>query len=462
MTLSDPMILPALTAAPLLALGVHPVVAYNLLFLSALWLSGIATYLLVERLTGSPRAAFIAGLMYACYSYRFDHYSHLELQMTQWMPLGLLALHLFLSTGRWPYAIALGLAGVAQLYSSMYYAVFFLVYATAIGIGLLIIHRPPIRRLVLPMAASIAVAARAGDTHRARLHGCAAVEGRAWRRRDHVLQRNADRLPSRPHIQRPVAASHAAPAPERTLFPGAAPLALGAIGLAPPLGAMRLAYTAGLLVSFDGSLGLNGVLYPYLHRWLAPVRGLRAPARFGAIVGLTLSIFAGFGARRVLRWCRSRTCEHAVFAALIAFVMIDAWPVLTLKPVWTEPPAIYNALKGTPGVILLETPILGDETGNIPFMYFSLWHWSPMVNGYSGFIPQSYADLRKEIATFPSAEGVAALRRRGVTHVTVNCGLGYPGCDELRGEMRYSPYLRLLADTRWEGGPVQLYEIAGP
>ena len=77
LTLSDPMILPALTAAPLLALGVHPVVAYNLLFLSALWLSGIATYLLVERLTGSPRAAFLAGLMYACYSYRFDHYSHL-------------------------------------------------------------------------------------------------------------------------------------------------------------------------------------------------------------------------------------------------------------------------------------------------------------------------------------------------------------------------------------------------
>ncbi len=461
LTLSDPMILPALTAAPLLALGVHPVVAYNLLFLSGLWLSGIATYLLVERLTGSPRAAFIAGLMYACYSYRFDHYSHLELQMTQWMPLGLLALHLFLSTGRWSYAIALALAAVAQLYSSMYYAVFFLVYVTVIGIGLLIIHRPPIRRLALPMAASITVATLlAIPIARAFL---AAQPTKGERGAEEITLYSATPIDYlRAHIYSGLWRHRMLPpAPERTLFPGAAPLALGAIGLAPPLGAMRLAYSAGLLVSFDGSLGLNGVLYPYLHRWLAPVRGLRAPARFAAIVGLTLSIFAGFGARRVLRWCRSRRCEHAVFAALIAFVMIDAWPVLPLRPVWREPPTIYNRLKGTPGVILAEFPILQDETGNIPFMYFSLWHWSPMVNGYSGFIPKSYADLRVEIAKFPSAEAVAALRRRGVTHVTVNCGLRYPGCGDLRGEMRFSPYLRLVADTEWLGLPAQLYEFAG-
>jgi hypothetical protein len=102
LTLSDPIVLPALMAAPLLAAGVHPVVAYNLLLLSAFWFSGIAVYLLVERLTASPRAAFIAGLIYACCGYRFEHYSHLELQMTQWMPLGLLALHLLIGRVRDP------------------------------------------------------------------------------------------------------------------------------------------------------------------------------------------------------------------------------------------------------------------------------------------------------------------------------------------------------------------------
>jgi hypothetical protein len=98
LTFSDPVILPALTAGPLLALGVHPVVAYNLLLMSGFWFSGIAVYLLVDRLTSSSRAAFIAGLIYACCAYRFDHYSHLELQMTEWMPLALLALHSFITT----------------------------------------------------------------------------------------------------------------------------------------------------------------------------------------------------------------------------------------------------------------------------------------------------------------------------------------------------------------------------
>src|SRR4029078_8110253 len=52
--------------------------------------------------------------------------------------------------------------------------------------------------------------------------------------------------------------------PERALFPGAVPIALAVAGLTPPLGAVRLAYVAGLLVAFDGSLGFNGFSYPYL------------------------------------------------------------------------------------------------------------------------------------------------------------------------------------------------------
>ena len=41
------------------------------------------------------------------------------------------------------------------------------------------------------------------------------------------------------------------------------------------------------------------------------------------------------------------------------------------------------------------------KPSNIPFMYFSLWHWARMVNGYSGFIPKSYADFQKEMAALP-------------------------------------------------------------
>ena len=238
------------------------------------------------------------------------------------------------------------------------------------------------------------------------------------------------------------------PEPERALFPGVAPLILGAIGMAPPLSAVRLVYAAGLLVSLDASCGFNGVLYPYLHQWLAPLRGLRVPARFGAIVGLTLSIFVGFGARRILRRCRSRTSELAVIAVLIAGVVIDAWPALALTPVWKEPPPIYEEVKGRPGVVLAEFPVAPNETSNLPFMYFSLWHWTPMVNGYSEFIPRSYVGLAADLAAFPRGDTAAALRRRGVTHVTVNCGRRYAGCEDTAAQMRQSGDLRLILDTR--------------
>src|SRR5262249_14891924 len=45
-TYSDSMVLPSATAAPLLAAGVHPIVAYNFLFLSGFVLSGLTAYML--------------------------------------------------------------------------------------------------------------------------------------------------------------------------------------------------------------------------------------------------------------------------------------------------------------------------------------------------------------------------------------------------------------------------------
>src|SRR5215470_13793817 len=238
LTFSDPIVLPALIAAPALALGVHPVIVYNLLLLSGFWFSGIAVYLLVVRLTESARAAFIAGLVYTCALYRFDHYSHLELQMTQWMPLALLALHLFVTTRRWPYAVACALASVAQLYSSMYYATFFLVYAAVIGLGLLIAYRPPLRQLVLPLAASGMLAALLAVPLERAFMAAEPIKGE--RGLSEVALYSA--VPSDylrvsrvnavwGQVLRP-------PRAERALFPGVMPIALAAAGAAPPFGAI--------------------------------------------------------------------------------------------------------------------------------------------------------------------------------------------------------------------------------
>jgi hypothetical protein len=165
--------------------------------------------------------------------------------------------------------------------------------------------------------------------------------------------------------------------------------------------------------------------------------------------------------RRILGWGRSQMGRRGVIAALTVLVAIDAWPALPLVPVWKEPPAIYNTLKATPGVVLAEFPVDPIEVFNTPYMYFSVWHFLPMVNGYSGYIPESYTLLAPELLEFPRGDSAAALRRRGVTHVTVNCGLQSADCDETMNVMRQSPDLRLIMETSWEGEPVRLFELTG-
>ena len=140
----------------------HPVIAYNVVLVLSFIASAFAMYLLAsvpDRVR--EFAAFVAGLLFGFYPYRFEHYSHFELQMTYCMPLALLALHRFAATARVRYVIAFGLLAVAQLYSSMYYAVFFTIYSCALFACLCLVTRPPLRRMIAPGArlpASLALA----------------------------------------------------------------------------------------------------------------------------------------------------------------------------------------------------------------------------------------------------------------------------------------------------------------
>ena len=68
-----------------------PGAAFNFCVLLALWLSGWGGYLLVRELTGDPRAAFLAGLVFAYFPQHIEQtLEHLNLFSTQFIPLTLL------------------------------------------------------------------------------------------------------------------------------------------------------------------------------------------------------------------------------------------------------------------------------------------------------------------------------------------------------------------------------------
>ena len=459
-TYSDSMLLPALTTLPFAVAGVHVVYAYNAVVVLSFIASGLAMYVLVEKLTGSPPAAFIAALLFGFHPYRFEHYSHFELLMTYCMPLALLALHRLAATARVRPAIAAGLLTVGQLYSSMYYAVFFTLCAGAMFVFECLVRRVSIRRLVVPALAGGAIAI-ALALPLARTYSAARLGDRDPDTVRFYSATTADYLRAHPRSAVWSERTLRGRSPERALFPGAMVLVLAALALVPPIGTTRAIYTVGLVVAFEISRGFNSVFYPLLYEWLPFVRGLRVPARCSILVGLLLAVLAGYAVRRLTAG-RPRATVAAIVAALTIAIGIDLRPSLRLEPVWLEPPPIYGAVAGNPDVVLAEFPLGGFSrryTANLPFMYFSLWHWSNMVNGYSGHSPPKYDEFEESMRPFPGGSALDALRGRGVTHVTITCALFNDSCDELLARVDVAPRLRLLTSGRWQGQSARLYEL---
>ncbi len=467
LTFSDAMLLPSLVASPLLAARFHPVVVYNILLVGSFILSGWTMYLLVRRVSGSHPAAFVSGLVFGFYPYRFEHYSHLELQMTALMPLALLALHRFTDRFDWRWLALAAVLGAGQLYCSLYYGVFFALYASVVfGIWLAAARRQWTLSLAAQLiAASALYGALAAPLVRPYLQSGEVRKGRGEAEVAHFSATPMDFLRANVRSATWSAVTPPGRREERQLFPGLMVIGLAVLGMIPPIGRVRLGVIAGMLLAFDASLGVNGLVYPWLYEWLPPVRSMRVPARFSILFGLSLAILAGFGVRKLIHG-RSPAWRRATVCVAIAGVAVDVWPVLRLEEVWPSPPSFYAALAEQPGVVLAEFPAGGppQRFPAMPYLYFSLWHWRPLINGYSGYHPQSYTDLLDTLERFPEPDTIRALQARGVTHVTVNCALfreaGYgERCERVLQAAAATPELREMTRVRWEGAAAVVFEL---
>jgi hypothetical protein len=135
---SEHFIAQALQILPVWAVTRNPLLCYNLLFLSTFVLSGLGAYLFVRELTGNPRAAFVAGVLFAFAPYRFPQGSHLQVLSSQWMPFALYGLRRYFDSfgttgpgGRWRPLLGASAALVAQNLSCMYYLMFFSPFVAA-------------------------------------------------------------------------------------------------------------------------------------------------------------------------------------------------------------------------------------------------------------------------------------------------------------------------------------------
>jgi hypothetical protein len=456
LTYSDSTFLQGLLGAPFVLAGADALRVSNALMLLAFPACGLAFFMAGWRLTADPRAGLICGLLGAWYPFHAEHYSHLELQWVMFVPLAIVAALRMLAAPGWKTGCQLGAAVASQWLASMYVGVMLMSFLAPFTAIVWVAWRVrPSWRLVSAMGAVAAIVLPAvvglgipymksreargergpGEVgvFSAQPRDYAAINGRmlsySWRSR----------------VRNRV---------ERELFPGTSTLALAAAGIVPPLtGAAAATAVAGAL-TFDWSLGFNGLTYDDLYDHSVVHRGMRVPARFSVVVGAALALLGAFGARRVLRLGRSANAQNAICAALALLVIFDLRFDAGLQPYFRSVPAIYARV--TPDMVLAEFP--ADH--EIDYMYFSTRHQAHLLTGYSGFMPVD-RELSAALNAFPSPEGLEALRRRGATHVTYNCRFERRerSCEAMAEALDASPSLALVASERWQAVDVRLYRF---
>src|SRR5215467_8068338 len=153
---SEPLIVPGLMGAPLAWAGASPVLVYNLVLIAGFALTAFATFLLVERWTGSWIAGLLSGSAFAFNTHTLTRLPHVQGIHIYGLPLALLAADRLLRDGSWKAAIALTLALVLAAYTSGYLIVFAAIMLAVVAV----VYAPvwlPRWRHVLPGLAIAAV-----------------------------------------------------------------------------------------------------------------------------------------------------------------------------------------------------------------------------------------------------------------------------------------------------------------
>jgi hypothetical protein len=456
-------------AFPLLLVAQSHLFGLNISVLVSFVLTAYATYLLVAEWTRSRAAGLFAGFLMAFSPFRFGQIIHLEILVTQWMPLTLLSLHWLLIRRR----AADSASGSSTARSVIYLALFIIFFNSQ---ALSSVYNTAY--LAVACAVMVVVYGLAGRiTWRWTLLADGGLFGGIaflvnwpqWRIYFHFSElMGAVRTPGDVRVYSAALADYLTTIPQNLLYGwtfgywqleghqyqplmpvGVAGLALAVIGVASLARASasrgRERWTGALLlalvlIGFVLSLGTNeqafgpalapalARLLPYgwLYEHLPGLMGLRVPARSGVLVVLGLSGLAGMGiaaARRALGARHARLGLAVLPAAAGVVALVECWSVPLSGPEFADSRSlapVYGWLLNTtePDSVVLELPQQGASES--AYEYYSTYHWRKLVNGSSGYAPPAHRELREFLKTFPDWRTVDVIQQMGVDYIVLH------------------------------------------
>lgn len=444
---SEPMPL-SIVAAPVIWISGNRVLAYNILLILCLWLNGWAAYRLLRRFHFYRPLQWTGGAMVAMLPLVHHWLGVLQLVPVFGIIWVVAALYHFGLRPTLMAAMALG-GALALTYLMCAYYGLFVVVPLILSAGWLLGRRMGRWRMwaaMLPgllggalicLPFAMVEAGPAGNERPAHTeHYLGQLSAMA---RDYLV-------PPWPHwFGKAPQAELAADAGFR-LCPGYLKLALAAVGLVLGLRARRrrrwtLFCLCMLCTAFALSLGpwlrvAGWQPYMFLVNHLPGFGQARNVFRFAIIVHLVVVLLAIMGlhgataaARRHIRRDGPRRLAVALTMAVGLLAVVEIVP--PAQALYPAPDDAANALwvdwlaTRTPAesvIACVPFPFRPDVAGyeqETRWMYWQTFHRRKMINGYSGYFPQTFLDLKMTMAAFPSPETILRLRVLGVDYCVV-------------------------------------------
>jgi len=425
---SDAMLLEGLLAAPFIWAGVPPVLVYNLLLFAGFVVSGIAMFVLARHVTGQSGPALVAAAIFTVAPYRIDHFMHLELQWTMWMPLAFWAVHRTFEQPSWWPGLLAGVFVWLQIVSSVYYGVFLAIACLVLALSLSIVHRDTALRAIAWLTVGAALAAllalpyawpyiQASRTMVRRLSEVSTYSAHLW---NYLASAGPSRFWGW--------TSDRLGGVELNLFPGLIAIVLALASIFNHRRRLVLVYAVLALVMIDLSLGLNGFLYQWLSERVPALHGLRSPARFGILASCAIAMLAALGAQALSEFAvKSARAASFVMPALLMLIAVEGsttgMQLMDVPKLADDDLSVYTAIRriGLGPILELPLPRLDALPGHdATFTLWSIEHWHPIVNGYSGYYPLEFAQTVVRTEHFPDDQSIAQLTNIGVRYIVVH------------------------------------------
>ena len=467
LTYSELNLVAGALAVPVYAATRSALAGLNSAILIGLALSFVAMWALVRRLTGSAGAGLVAATGYTFSAYTSSHTAQIQLLMIFGFPLTMLAFHRLVDRPGVRAGIWLGGAVALTALACGYYGVYI---AGVLGVATIAwaVRRPAYwiglgaaaittAALVLPVIVPY-LRDRAADGV-VRVTNTEELQSYSADVRAHLTSSTDLDVKWYGRLYKPGERQ------KEVLFPGIVLLLLAAVGLAgrgrPGQSGRTIgAYLALAVLAFWASFGPGAGLYSLLMRLLPGMSLLRVPARLAIVDIFALSVLAGFGYARLAG--RRAWLAPALLIALAIELWVP-WPLHDMPAV----PRAYVTLANLPRGAVVELPFAYQRDQfhqHAKPMLMSTYHWQPLVNGYSDYIPTDFPAIAEPLNFFPDAASFEIMRARGVRYVIWKVDQYGPYKATLLARLpAYARHLRLITDDQG----VRLYEIvswpaAGP